>query len=267
MPPAGQTATPIGVLSSALLPLGSTAIVIVLWHLVVMVFDIPRYILPRPSEVFSSMVDHRGDLIREAYATARVAALGLLLSVTAGVPTGLAIARYRPLRRLLMPPMVAIQSIPKVALAPMFVAWLGFGMAPKLITTVLITFFPLTLAAIVGIESITRSTTYLARSIGCRGISLVKYIWLPTAAPYVAAAFRTSATLAVVGTLVAEFIGSVDGLGNLLLIASGNRDTTLAFAAIIAVAIVGMLFYASAALLVRATTGRLGVQYMGSSTQ
>jgi NitT/TauT family transport system permease protein len=212
------------------------------------------------------MAENRTELLTNTWATGRIAALGLLLSFVVGVPVGLLVARYRVARRILMPPIVALQSLPKVALAPLFVAWLGFGIAPKLIVTVLITFFPLTLATIVGIESITISTAHLARSMGCRSIAFLRYIQLPTAAPYVAAAFRTSATLAVVGTLVAEFVGSIDGLGNLLLIASGNRDTALAFGAIMTVALLGVAFYVSAALIARAATLRLGASYMGSVT-
>ena len=248
------------------LPIISLGVVLAMWWLVVSVFDIPRYIVPDPGSVFSSMAENKSDLLTNAWATGRIAGLGLLLSFVIGVPLGIAVARYRVARRLLMPPIVALQSLPKVALAPLFVAWLGFGAAPKLIITVLITFFPLMLSAIVGAESISLSTAYLARSMGCRSVAFLRYIQLPSAAPYIAAAFRTSATLAVVGALVAEFVGSIDGLGNLLLVASGNRDTTLAFGAILTVAILGVLFYVTAAALARAATLRLGARHMGSVT-
>lgn len=260
----GVSGVGLGTLTSLLLPLTSAALIVALWFAVVSIFELAEYILPSPDAVLSSMLENRAALVEEGLATAWVAAAGLLISAALGVPLGLAIARYRILKRLLMPPVIAIQSIPKVALAPIFVTWLGFGAAPKLIIVVLVTFFPLTLAAIVGVESVTLSTSYLARSIGCRSLGLIRYIWLPAAAPYVAAAFRTAATLAVVGTLVAEFVGSAEGLGNLLLIASGNRDTTLAFAAIITVGILGMVFYGAAALVARAATSRLGSQYMRS---
>lgn len=238
----------------------------VAWWAAVELFEIPRYIIPPPGAVLATMVDRRADLFANAVATAQIAALGLLISLIVGVPTGFVIARWRVARRLLMPPIVAIQSLPKVALAPLFVAWLGFGAMPKLITTVLVTFFPLTLAAVVGVESITTSTMHLARSMGCRSGRLLRYVMLPAAAPYVAAALRTSATLAVVGALVAEFVGSANGLGNLLLLASGNRDSALAFAAILVVAALGVVFYAGSALLARAATVRLGAKYMRSVT-
>ncbi|MEA2498664.1 MAG: NitT/TauT family transport system permease protein [Actinomycetota bacterium] len=256
----------IGTSMSLVLPMVSAIVVGLIWFGVVALFDIPKYILPSPETVVASMFENRSALFNEAQATGLIAITGLALSVAFGVPLGFVIARYKPLRRVLMPPIVAIQSIPKVALAPLFVAWLGFGAAPKLIITTLVTFFPLTLATIVGVESITVTTSQLARSIGCRSFGLVRYIWFPSAAPYIAAAFRTAATLAVVGTLVAEFVGSAEGLGNLLLIASGNRDTTLAFAAILVVAALGMVFYGGASLIARGATARLGSEYMRSKT-
>jgi NitT/TauT family transport system permease protein len=252
--------------SQLLLPAVAVGVVVLLWWVVVTIFAIPQYIVPSPGAVFASMAENRVQLLTNAWATGRIAALGLLLSFLLGVPVGLIVARYRFGRRVLMPPIVAIQSLPKVALAPLFVAWLGFGVAPKLIITVLVTFFPMTLATIVGVESITRSTAYLARSMGCRSFAFLRYIQLPTAAPFIAAAFRTSATLAVVGALVAEFVGSIEGLGNLLLIASGNRDTTLAFGAILTVGLLGVVFYVGAAALARAATMSLGARYMGSVT-
>jgi len=169
-------------------------------------------------------------------------------------------------RLILIKPIVAIQSIPKLALAPLFVVWLGFGALPKLIVTVLITFFPLVLATVVGVESVPLRTVHLTRSMGCRGPRFLRYLLLPSAAPYVAAAFRTSATLAVVGALVAEFVGAEKGLGNYLLIASGNRDTEGAFGAILVVAVMGIIFYAGASLLARVATMRLGSRYMRSVT-
>ena len=247
-------------------PLASFGIVLTIWWSAVTIFSIPRYVVPSPGAVFSEMLDARSQLLSDALASGKVAAIALIISLLVGVPVGLALARWSLLRRIFMPPIVAIQSIPKVALAPLFVAWLGFGVAPKLVVTILITFFPLTLATMVGVDTVTRSTIVLARSMGCNSFKLLSYILLPSAAPYIAAAFKTSATLAIVGVLVAEFVGSAEGLGNLLLVAAGNRDTTLAFAAILTVAALGMIFYMGAAILARVATVHLGKQYMGSVT-
>jgi NitT/TauT family transport system permease protein len=247
-------------------PVVSFAVVLVAWAAVVAIFSVPRYVIPSPASVASSVAEHRSDLVAATGATAWVALVGLLVSVVVGIPTGLVVARWPLVRRLLMPPLVAIQSLPKVALAPLFVAWLGFGAGPKLVITVLITFFPLTLATIVGVESVLTTTIDVARSMGCRGRRFLSFVLMPSAAPYIAAAFRTSATLAVVGTLVSEFVGSANGLGNLLLIASGNRDTPLAFGAILTVAVLGIVFYVGAGVISRLATIRLGTAYMRSVT-
>lgn len=249
-----------------LLPVASFGVVLAFWWGGVAVFSIPQYVVPSPGAVFSEMVNARSQLFSDALASGRIAALALLISVIIGVPVGLALAQWRLARRIFMPPIIAIQSVPKVALAPLLVAWLGFGAPPKLVVTILITFFPLTLATIVGAESVTRSMIDLARSMDCRSFKFLSHILLPSAAPYIAAAFRTAATLAIVGVLVAEFVGSSEGLGNLLLIAAGNRDSTLAFAAILTVAALGMIFYMGAAVLARLATIHLGQHYMGSIT-
>jgi NitT/TauT family transport system permease protein len=259
-----ETSTP-RVWVDILVPIVLLALTFALWAAAVAVFDFPRYVLPRPADVLRRMWEERTELIDDAFATSTIAEVGLLLSLLVGVPIGLVIARWRWIRRIAMPPIVAIQSIPKVALAPLFVAWLGFGAAPKLIVTVLVTFFPLVLATIVGVEEMPLRTVYLARSMGCRGLQFLGRFSLPAAAPYVAAAFRTSATLAVVGALVAEFVGSAEGLGNYLLSAAGIRDTEGAFGAIIVIAIIGIIFYACASLLARLATIGLGSSHMRSA--
>jgi NitT/TauT family transport system permease protein len=248
------------------LPVISLAALILVWAAAVPLFDIPKYVIPSPASVLRTMNEERSQLISDASATGTVAVLGLIVSVGVAIPLGLLIGMWRRARRFLMPPLVALQSLPKVALAPLFVAWLGFGIAPKLIITVLITFFPMTLATIVGVQSVTITTVRMAHSMGCRGGKFVRFVVLPSAAPFVSAAFRTSATLAVVGTLVAEFVGSANGLGNLLLIASAERNTTLAFGAILTVAILGIAFYIVAAVAARLATRGLGSAHMGSVT-
>jgi NitT/TauT family transport system permease protein len=255
-----------GLASTVLLPLASLAAAIGAWWAIVTVFSIPRYIIPSPAAVFTRMAESRATLLSNAVASGEIAALALLISLVVGVLIGTVVARWALAKRFLMPPVVAVQSLPKVALAPLFIAWLGFGALPKVFITLLITFFPIMVATTVGMESVSRDTVYMARSMGCRSRKLLTFILLPAAAPYIGAAFRTSATLAIVGVLVSEFVGSANGLGNLLLLASGNRDTTLAFAAIVVVSLLGVLFYAVAAVLTRVATARLGSHYARSVT-
>jgi NitT/TauT family transport system permease protein len=254
-------------LEALLYPLATLAIAVGLWELSISVFDLPAYVLPHPLEVFERIGTDREVLWTSAVATGKIAALALIVSAIAGVGLGLVVGWFRTVRQLLMPLIVAIQSLPKIALAPIFVAWLGFGTLPKLLIAILITFFPITLAVIVGVESISTKVVLLSRSMGLARGSFVAKILLPSVAPYAVASLTIAATLAVVGAIVAEFIGSQEGLGNLLLLASGNRDVPLVFAAIIVTALLGIVFYAAAALAGRLLTLRLGATYMRGSAR
>jgi NitT/TauT family transport system permease protein len=254
-------------LGALLYPLATLAIAIGLWELAITVFDLPAYVLPHPLEVFERIGTDRAELWTSAVATGKIAALALVVSAIAGVLLGLVVGWFRTVRQLLMPLIVAIQSLPKIALAPLFVAWLGFGTLPKLLIAILITFFPITLAVIVGVDSISTKVILLSRSMGLARGRFVAKILLPAVAPYAVASLTIAATLAVVGAIVAEFIGSQEGLGNLLLLASGNRDVPLVFAAIIVTAFLGIVFYAAAALAGRLLTLRLGATYMRGSAR
>jgi NitT/TauT family transport system permease protein len=255
------------VTGSLLWPLVTLAAAIGVWELVIDVFGLQAYVLPHPSEVFRRIGTDRQVLWRNALATGKIAALALVISAITGVLLGLVIGWFRTMRQLFMPLLVALQSMPKIALAPIFVAWLGFGTLPKLLIAVLITFFPITLAVIVGVESIPAAVVLLSRSTGLAGATFVRKIMLPSVAPYAVSSLTIAATLAVVGAIVAEFVGSQDGLGNVLLLASGNRDVPLVFAAIMVTALMGIVFYVAAALVGRLFTLRLGTQYMRGSSR
>lgn len=243
-------------------PVLGLLLLLVVWSLAMVILEPAKYILPPPDEVFGRLVDDQELLIEHALLTGKIAVAGLFASTIFGVMFGFVIARWNLMKAVLMPPIVAIQSIPKVALAPLFIVWFGFGDVPKILVAMLVTFFPILLATIVGVDAVGTNTIHLARSMGCRSISFVQYILMPSVAPHVAAAFRLSATLALVGALVAEFVGSTGGLGNVLLIASGNRDTELAFATILVTAAVGIILYSAAVLITNLGTRGLNPAYV-----
>lgn len=247
---------------SLLFPLVTLAVAVGCWELTVDVFALPAYVLPHPVDVFERIWTDREVLWTNALATGKIAAAALMISAVTGVLLGLVIGWFRAVRQVLMPVIVGIQSLPKIALAPLFVAWLGFGVVPKLLIAVLVTFFPITLAVVVGVDSISTRVILLSRSMGLVRGPFVAKILLPAVAPYVVASLTIAATLAVVGAIVAEFVGSEEGLGNVLLLASGNQDVPLVFAAIIITAFLGMLFYGVASVAGRLLTLRLGTRYM-----
>jgi NitT/TauT family transport system permease protein len=247
----------------SLLPVAATIGVFLLaWQVMVVAFDLPVFVLPAPMEVFARVAEDWPLLWTHAVATGQIAGLALVISTVAGVLLGLLVGWFRTARMVLMPLLVAIQSMPKIALAPVFVAAFGFGVAPKLLIAILVTFFPISLAVIVGIQSISIRVILLSRAMGLvRGAFVVK-ILLPAIAPFVVASLSVASTLAVAGAIVAEFVGSQNGLGYLLLLASGNRDVPLVFAAIAVTSLVGIVFYAAANLGGWLLTRHLGSTYI-----
>ena len=239
------------------LPLASLVLVVGVWWAAVKVFQLPLYLLPSPEVVFSRIRQEWLVLLTNSVATAQVAVAGLLCSLILGVSLGLVIARSGWARALLMPTILATQSVPKIALAPLLVVWLGFGPQPKLIVVLLITFFPIILGTIVGVQTVSLSMILLARSMGMKSWSLYRHIILPSAAPYIAASFRLASSQAIIGALFAEFVGSNIGLGNLLLVAIGTNDTVLAFAAVVVTSAVGLIIYLGATTLARLATIRV----------
>jgi len=241
-----------------LLPVVSFLMLIAVWWGAVEIFDIAPYFLPSPDVVAERIIDDRELLAENARATASVALLGFGIAIVLGISLGILIARYLWARALLMPAILATQSVPKIALAPLLIVWFGFGTLPKLIVAVMITFFPIVLGTIVGIESVPKSALRMARSMGCSGSSLLWRVLLPFAAPHIATAVRLSATLALIGALFAEFVASEDGLGTVILIANGAQDTALTLAAIVVISVLGIIFYVGASLMTRLATWRLG---------
>jgi NitT/TauT family transport system permease protein len=241
---------------AVVLPVIAVGLILGAWLLVQAVFHPAEYLLPAPGTVLNRMVEDRASLLSNLADTVKVAILGLFLSLVLGVLIGLAMARSTAVMALLMPAIVATQSIPKIALAPLLVVWLGLGIAPKLVVVVLITFFPIILGTVVGIQSVSGSTMLLARSTGMTSVNLYRYVLLPSAAPYIAASFRLGASLALIGALFAEFVGSTSGIGTKMVLAIGTHDTVLAFAALIVTALGGMVLYAAAAGLTKLVTRR-----------
>jgi NitT/TauT family transport system permease protein len=161
-----------------------------------------------------------------------------------GVPLALAIFLWKPFARTVYPLLVSSQAVPKVAVAPLFLVWFGFGLLPKVLIAFLIAFFPVVINTAVGLAAIEREKIYLAQSMGLGAAATFFKIQLPNALPSVFAGLKISITLAVVGAVVGEFVGGQGGLGYLLLIANGNMDTALLFAGIVALTILGIIFFA-----------------------
>jgi NitT/TauT family transport system permease protein len=223
--------------------LASFAIVFAVWELTVRLFAMPEYLLPGPAPVFTSLVQNIGTLAGQALWTAGTVLVGFVVAAAFAIPLAMLIVVSPVLERLLYPPMVATQSIPKIALAPLFIVWFGFGVAPKVAVAFLIAFFPIIIDTIVGLRSIDPAMIQLARSMGAPPHRIFLKLRLPHALPMIFGGLKVASSLAVVGALTGEFVGSDKGLGYLLVQASGNLNTALLFATLVILSAMAMAFF------------------------
>ena len=230
----------VGLLVKIVLPVLSFLLLVLVWAAAISIFEIPKYLLPTPTSVLAEMVTSRASLFRHGLITVQEIFLGFAFTVAGALPLGLMIALSPIVRRLIYPMLVFVQLIPKIAIAPLFVVWVGFGMESKILLTVMMTFFPLLIASITGFQILDPRYLYLTRSMGATAWQTFRYLRLPSALPMIFAGLKTSATIAATAAIVAEFVGSNRGLGYLLLQATGNLDTPLVFAILGILTIIGL---------------------------
>lgn len=213
------------------------------WELSIDLFDIPRYILTPPTMIVQKGWADIDRLIYYTYVTGSETVIGYVIAVVLGVPFGLAIAFSPILRRTIYPFFVSIEMIPKIAFAPLFISWLGFGLLPKVIIVVLVCFFPIVLNAILAFNSLSEELNRFCRSTGAGAWRTFIKIRLPAAMPQCFVGFKYAAINATVGATIAEFIGSDEGLGFYIQIVTGNMRPDLAFAGIFFLTLLGLALF------------------------
>jgi NitT/TauT family transport system permease protein len=224
-------------------PLGLAAAVVVVWEFGVRLGHVPAYLLPPPSAIFQSLVSDWKVIYLNITPTLIAIVGGFALSVVIGIPLATLIVFSRFAERLLYPPMIASQAIPKVAVAPLFVVWMGFGVLPKVWIAFLIAFFPVVIDTVVGLRSVQPEMLQLGRSMGGGTLKVFLKLRLPNALPNIFAGLKVAIALAVVGAITGEFVGSQSGLGYLLTSASGQMDTSLVFAVLVTISVIAMLLF------------------------
>jgi NitT/TauT family transport system permease protein len=230
----------LGLFMFGLLPAISFIFAIIVWAVSIHVFDIPKYVLPGPLEVIWQAVESRESLWRNGLITLQEIFLGFFLTVVTALPLGLLIALSPTARRMIYPMLIFIQLVPKIAIAPLFIIWVGFGMESKVLLTVMMTFFPLLIASITGFQILDPRYLYLTKTMGASIWQTFRCLRLPAALPVIFSGLKTSATIAATAAIVAEFVGANKGLGYLLLQATGNMDTTLVFAILAVLTVIGL---------------------------
>jgi NitT/TauT family transport system permease protein len=216
--------------------------VLALWQAAVAVFRIPKYLIPAPGAVLQQFSDWPR-LLRESLVTTYASLGGFLLSVLVGIPCAVAIAYSRSIESFLYPILVFSQTIPKIAIAPLFIVWFGFGVLPKVIVAFLLGFFPVVVSTVTGFKSVESDMLDLVRSMKATRLQMFLKISFPHALPHIFSGLKVSITLAVVGAVVGEFVGANSGIGYLLQLANGNFDLPLMFAGLFVLSIVGVILF------------------------
>jgi len=218
-------------------------VVLALWEAIVVVFQVSDFVIAKPSAIIAEMFTSAALLLSATWVTTQEILFGFLLSIVIGIVLALVVVRFHWVERALYPLIVLFQVVPKVALAPIFILWFGYGLSPKLWLIVVIAFFPITLNMIVGLKGCDPDLKSLTNSIGASRGQFLWRVQFPTSLPYLFAGLRIAITLCVIGAVVAEFSGASAGLGYLIQFASTQLDTPLMFAALTAISLLGLVLY------------------------
>jgi NitT/TauT family transport system permease protein len=213
---------------------------VALWWGAVELFRIPAYLLPGPQSVFERLVTDGALLWTHSKVTLTEILLGFGITIVTAIPLGLLIALSPLAKQLVYPPIMLMQLVPKIAVAPLFLVWLGFGIESKVLLTVLLTFFPLLIASISGFQILDDRLLYLTRSMGATRWQTFRYLRFPAALPVIFSGIKTSATIAATAAIVAEFVGANKGLGYVLLRGTSTMDIELVFAVLVLLTLIGV---------------------------
>ena len=213
------------------------------WEYSIDWLDIPRYILPKPTEIIVKSSADIDRLLYYTWVTGAESFVGYVIAILIAVPLGLGIAFSSVLRRTIYPFFVSIEMVPKIAFAPLFISWLGFGFLPKIIIVFLVCFFPIVLNAILAFSSLSEELTRFCSATGASRRKAFLKVRLPAALPQCFVGFKYGAINATVGATIAEFIGSDQGLGFYIQIVTGNMRPDLAFAAIFMLTLLGLFLF------------------------
>lgn len=224
-------------------PLLGLLLLLAVWALACWLVSIPTVVLPSPDKVLQAMVTRSDLLLDESLITLKETLFGFVLALALGLPLAVAVANSRPLNLMFYPLLIALQSVPKVALAPIVLVWFGTGMESKLAIVWLVAFFPIIVDTVAGLRSTPRELLELADSLKATRTQIFLKVQFPAALPFVITGAKVAITLAVIGAVIGEFIGSSEGLGFLLLSATSQLNTPLAFGALFALAALGILVY------------------------
>ena len=225
--------------------------ILLAWQISTGFFRIPKWLLPSPLNILAAFWQWKANLVVHILTTLYETVVGFLLAVAIGIPLAVVMTYSRVLQSILYPILAAVQSVPRTAIAPLLLVWIGAGELPKIVIVFLISFFPIVINTLTGMRQVEEELLDLTASLCATKGQTVWQIRFPNAIPYAFSAFKMSITLSVVGAVIGEFVGADRGLGYMILIAASQLKTDLAFVCIGLLAILGMSLFGCIALLER----------------
>ncbi|MEH2508921.1 NitT/TauT family transport system permease protein [Nitrobacteraceae bacterium AZCC 1564] len=212
------------------------------WELAVYLFKIPDFILPAPSAIALSLYRGlaSGVFVYNFLVTAFQTLVGFVIAAVIGTAIGAAVAQFSIIERVVYPWLVALQTLPKIALAPLIIIWAGYGISSKIIIVALAAIFPVLVNTIMGLKSCDQGKLDLMRSLGAGRWETFRTVRLPNALPFIFAGLNVAIVLAILGSIVGEFVGSKAGLGNLILEANFQFDVARIFAVLVILGVFGV---------------------------
>jgi len=229
--------------SNAVLPALGVIVAIGLWWLACVVFQLDPFFVPSPADVVEKFLKLPRYLLDESWVTIQRVLAGFAIAVTAGLVIAVLLAASRTVERMTMPILAAVNAIPKVAIAPLLLVWLGFGDQPKIVMVVLVSFFPVIVSTMAGLSATPADLRELARSLRAswwQTFVKVRLIW---ALPQVFVGLKVATPLAIIGAVIGEVVNPDHGLGSVIALSGQSSDTPLAFAALVLLAVLGVVMF------------------------
>ena len=225
------------------------------WELACVLLKIPLAILPAPSDVFAALWEFRKPIAENAYVTLWTTLAGFLLATVFGLLLGIVIGWHRAIYAGIYPVLVGFNSVPKVAVVPVLILWFGLGEVPAILTAFLISFFPIVVNVATGLATTEPELEDVLRALGASKLDIMRKVGIPRSLPYFFGSLKVAITLAFVGSVVSETVGSNKGIGKLMLDAQAAFQVPIVFAGLLVLAVLGIVLYAATAMVEMRFTG------------
>ena len=234
-----------------LAPVVTFVALVLLWDIATRVFDWEPWLVPPPRDVAEALWDYRELLPEHTWVTLRESLAGFALAIVVGIPVGGLIAYSRVMELTIYPILLGLNAVPKIAIAPILILWMGFGPGPKILVSFLLCVFPIVIATATGLKQTPAELVELARSLCASQWQTFRRFRFPSALPEIFIGLKVAISLAVIGAVIGEFVGASEGLGWVIVNSGANVNTSLAFAAMVILAVVSVVLFYAIALLER----------------